>query len=42
MGNINYCYLSRDAIAILSRSALDFLNYIGPCPVECYKYKWGC
>lgn len=27
-------------IHILTKSAKDFLNYIGPCPVECYKYRW--
>ena len=27
-------------IRISSYSTEDFLNYIGECPVECYKYKW--
>lgn len=27
-------------IHILTKSAKDFLNYIGECPVKCYKYKW--
>ena len=22
-------------------STKDFLNYIGPCPVKCYQYKWN-
>jgi len=28
-------------IYISPKSARDFLNYIGPSPVECYQYKWG-
>ena len=31
---------TRNAIRIPSYSVKDFLNYIGDCPVECYKYKW--
>jgi len=35
---------SNNTIRIKSRNAnktvRDFLNYIGECPVECYKYKW--
>ena len=27
-------------VRISSYSTEDFLNYIGECPVECYKYKW--
>lgn len=27
-------------IRISSYSVKDFLNYVGSCPVECYKYKW--
>lgn len=33
-----------NTVSIKSRGARktvrDFLNYIGECPVECYKYKW--
>ena len=28
-------------IRIAACSVKDFLNYIGKCPVECYKYKWN-
>lgn len=28
------------AIQISVKSTKVFLEYIGPCPVECYKYKW--
>ena len=28
-------------IYIRSTSAQDFLDYIGPCPVSCYEYKWA-
>jgi len=29
-----------NGIRILTASTPDFLNYIGPCPIKCYKYKW--
>lgn len=28
-------------IYIPKRNVQKFLNYIGPCPVKCYEYKWG-
>lgn len=28
-------------IRLSSYCAQDFLNYIGSCPVDCYKYKWN-
>lgn len=31
---------SENIIRISTKSTKDFLNYIGPCPVECYQYKW--
>lgn len=31
---------SRNMIHISTKSTLDFLKYIGDCPVECYQYKW--
>lgn len=31
---------ARNAIRISSCSTKDFLDYIGECPVKCYKYKW--
>ena len=33
--------LSNNTIGISSHSVKDFLNYIGPSPVECYSYKWN-
>lgn len=27
-------------IWISTKSTPDFLNYIGPCPVKCFEYKW--
>jgi len=30
-----------NVIRISTFSTQDFLNYIGECPVECYKYKWN-
>lgn len=30
-----------NTIRISQRSASDFLNYIGPCPIKCYEYKWN-
>ena len=43
--NLNYinidCWVTKmNEICIPRRSVGDFLSYIGPCPVECYKYKW--
>ena len=36
------CWITKNnEIYIASKSVADFLNYIGPCPVECYRYKWG-
>ena len=32
---------SNNTIRISSYSTKEFLNYIGECPVECYKYKWN-
>lgn len=29
-----------NSIYISAHSVKDFLNYIGPCLVECYQYKW--
>lgn len=29
-----------NTIHIPVSSVVDFLDYIGPCPVECYSYKW--
>ncbi|GAJ16965.1 unnamed protein product, partial [marine sediment metagenome] len=31
---------SDNKIHISTKSTKDFLNYIGPCPVKCYEYKW--
>lgn len=31
---------SRNAINLSIHSTQDFLDYIGPCPVGCYDYKW--
>jgi len=31
---------ARNTVIISTYSTKDFLNYIGECPVECYKYKW--
>ena len=33
--------LNSNRIRISSYSVKDFLEYIGECPVECYKYKWN-
>lgn len=30
-----------NTIRISTYSTQDFLKYIGKCPVECYRYKWG-
>lgn len=32
---------SMNTILISSYSVKDFLNYIGKCPVDCYRYKWA-
>jgi len=32
---------SDNTIGISAHSTKDFLNYIGPPPVECYQYKWA-
>ena len=32
---------SINTIRIHTHSVKDFLEYIGKCPVECYKYKWA-
>ena len=32
---------ANNVIAIKGCSVVDFLDYIGPCPVECYGYKWA-
>ena len=32
---------SNNIIEISTHSTRAFLNYIGECPVECYKYKWN-
>lgn len=29
-----------NGIRISTKSTPDFLNYIGPCPIKCYEYKW--
>ena len=35
------CNIEKDKRIYISRkSTKDFLNYIGPCLVDCYKYKW--
>lgn len=32
---------TRNMILISAYSTKEFLNYIGNCPVECYRYKWN-
>jgi hypothetical protein len=34
--------LCSNRIRISSYSIKSFLNYVGPCPVQCYEYKWDC
>lgn len=35
------CHVCKDnRIYVTKKSVRDFLDFIGPCPVECYKYKW--
>jgi len=35
------CWLNKqNNIYIPKRSVSGFLNFIGDCPIECYKYKW--
>lgn len=31
---------ANNVIAVKGCSVVDFLDYIGPCPVGCYNYKW--
>ena len=31
---------SDNTLRISTKSVKDFLDYIGPCPVKCYQYKW--
>jgi hypothetical protein len=31
---------ARNIICISTDSTDKFLDYIGPCPIDCYKYKW--
>ncbi len=33
-------YKGRPRIAIRRKSFDDFFNFIGPCPVSCFQYKW--
>lgn len=30
-----------NGIQLSTKSTKPFLSYIGPCPVECYRYRWG-
>ncbi len=32
---------ANNVIAIKGCSVVDFLDYIGPCPIGCYAYKWA-
>ena len=35
------CWLTKNnEIYISAKSTRAFLDYIGPCPVKCYSYKW--
>jgi hypothetical protein len=37
------CWITKSNEIRISRlSTIDFLSFIGNCPVECYKYKWNC
>ena len=38
--NIKSAICTSGEVRISSYNTADFLDYIGPCPVECYKYKW--
>lgn len=38
--NIKASIYASGEVRISSYNTADFLDYIGPCPVECYKYKW--
>jgi len=38
--NIKSKIQADNQIRISSYNTQDFLNYIGDCPVECYRYKW--
>ena len=40
MGFISTRRLSDNAIGISAYSTKGFLDYIGDCPVDCYRYKW--
>jgi len=31
---------SHNKIGMSVKSVKDFLEYIGPCPIDCYQYKW--
>ncbi len=37
---IKASFIKTKRIYITTSSVLDFLNYIGPCPIDCYAYKW--
>jgi len=39
--NIKANRQKKNAIYLSAYSVEDFLKYIGKCPIECYKYKWG-
>lgn len=41
LGFIASRWPNNNSIGISTHSAQDFLNYIGPCPVPCYEYKWA-
>lgn len=30
----------RPRVAIRTKSMADFFNFLGPCPVKCFEYKW--
>lgn len=35
-----YKYSNGGAYYLNNKSFIEFLRYIGECPIECYKYKW--
>jgi len=37
---VNY-WPSDNKIGMSAHSVIDFLDYIGPCPIDCYQYKWN-
>ncbi|KKM79922.1 hypothetical protein LCGC14_1345080 [marine sediment metagenome] len=41
LGFISRHQKANNMIGISTHSISDFLDYIGPCPVECYQYKWA-